>query len=195
MTADLTTDAPPPAGCTRDDECPDHSACENRACINPCVIRDPCAATATCRVANHKPICTCPDGYIGSPTTDCRLRECYNISIISGSVYEYHDDEMSLTYSPRGHFNIHNSHMHVNMLNVFSAPQPECRTDPECPDHLACIREECLDPCTTLACGVNAQCSVKRHRATCTCRRGFVGDPFTICEERKLPTSLSLKHP
>ena len=85
--------------------------------------------------------------------------------------------------------------MHVNMLNVFSAPQPECRTDPECPDHLACIREECLDPCTTLACGVNAQCSVKRHRATCTCRRGFVGDPFTICEERKLPTSLSLKHP
>ena len=67
-----------------------------------------------------------------------------------------------------------------------SAPQPECRTDPECADHLACIREECLDPCTTLACGVNAQCSVKRHRATCTCRRGFIGDPFRFCEERKM---------
>ena len=75
MTADLTTDAPPAAGCSKDNDCPDHSACENRACINPCVVRDPCAATANCRVANHKPICTCPDGYIGSPTTDCRLRE------------------------------------------------------------------------------------------------------------------------
>ena len=75
MTADLTTDAPPAAGCSNDNDCPDHSACENRACINPCVVRDPCAATANCRVANHKPICTCPDGYIGSPTTDCRLRE------------------------------------------------------------------------------------------------------------------------
>ena len=75
MTADLTTDAPPAAGCSNDNDCPDHSACENRACINPCIVRDPCAATANCRVANHKPICTCPDGYIGSPTTDCRLRE------------------------------------------------------------------------------------------------------------------------
>ena len=75
MTADLKTDAPPAAGCSKDNDCPDHSACENRACINPCVVRDPCAATANCRVANHKPICTCPDGYIGSPTTDCRLRE------------------------------------------------------------------------------------------------------------------------
>ena len=66
-----------------------------------------------------------------------------------------------------------------------SAPRPECTTDSECPDHLACIQEKCLDPCTTLACGINAQCSVKRHRAICTCRRGFVGDPNTVCKERK----------
>ena len=66
-----------------------------------------------------------------------------------------------------------------------SAPRPECTTDPECPDHLACIQERCQDPCTTLACGINAQCSVNNHRATCTCRRGFIGDPFTVCRERK----------
>ena len=72
-----------------------------------------------------------------------------------------------------------------------SAPRPECTTDPECPDHLACIQERCQDPCTTLACGINAQCSVSNHRATCTCRRGFIGDPFTVCRERKLP----LAHP
>ena len=75
-------------------------------------------------------------------------------------------------------------HDHHNS-SYFSAPRPECTTDPECPDHLACIREKCLDPCTTLACGINAECSVSRHRATCTCRRGFIGDPFTVCRERK----------
>ena len=68
---------------------------------------------------------------------------------------------------------------------LISAPRPECTTDPECPDHLACIQERCQDPCTTLACGINAQCSVNNHRATCTCRRGFIGDPFTVCRERK----------
>ena len=70
--------------------------------------------------------------------------------------------------------------------HALSAPRPECTTDSECPDHLACIQEKCLDPCTTLACGINAQCSVKRHRAICACRRGFVGDPNTVCKERKI---------
>jgi hypothetical protein len=68
------------------------------------------------------------------------------------------------------------------MIHVL-APKPECTTNRECPDHLACIQEQCLDPCTTLACGLNAGCSVKKHRPTCTCRRGFIGDPFTVCRE------------
>ena len=65
------------------------------------------------------------------------------------------------------------------------APRPECTTDPECPDHLACIREKCQDPCQTHSCGINAECKVKRHRAFCVCIIGYEGDPYTICEERK----------
>ena len=76
--------------------------------------------------------------------------------------------------------------MNKQSKHDLSAPRPECTTDSECPDHLACIQEKCLDPCTTLACGVNAQCSVKRHRAICACRRGFIGDPNTVCKERKI---------
>ena len=75
------------------------------------------------------------------------------------------------------------------------APRPECTTNPECPDHLACIQEKCLDPCTTLACGTNAECSVRRHRPTCTCRGGFIGDPFKICRERKISILSSFTPP
>ena len=45
-----------------------------RRCINPCA-EHPCAPSAHCRAVNHRAICTCPDGYIGSPTTSCRPRE------------------------------------------------------------------------------------------------------------------------
>ena len=68
--------------------------------------------------------------------------------------------------------------------NDFSA-KPECTTDPECPDHLACIREKCQNPCFTTTCGVNAECRVTRHRAICYCKPGYEGDPYRICEERK----------
>jgi hypothetical protein len=73
-------------------------------------------------------------------------------------------------------------HEHVSL----SAPRPECTSDPECPEQLACIREKCQNPCFTSTCGVNAQCTVKRHRAVCICNSGYEGDPYRICEERKI---------
>ncbi len=74
--------------------------------------------------------------------------------------------------------------MHV--LYLFSAPRPECTTDPECLLHLACIQQRCQDPCSTHRCGTNALCKVANHRAYCVCQRGFEGDPQRVCEERKI---------
>ena len=62
-------------GCEQDDDCPLYTACRNRQCINPCAEDSPCAPSAICRVINHEPLCTCPDGFIGSPHTDCRPRK------------------------------------------------------------------------------------------------------------------------
>lgn len=73
---------------------------------------------------------------------------------------------------------------HTYALNIL-APRPECTSDPECPVQLACIQEKCQDPCLSTHCGVNAQCRATNHRALCVCREGYVGDPYTICEERK----------
>jgi hypothetical protein len=70
----------PPAvqtGCSSNSDCPTYTACENRKCINPCATRNPCAPNAYCKVIQHRPECTCPDGYIGSPTTSCDLRKSF----------------------------------------------------------------------------------------------------------------------
>ena len=75
--------------------------------------------------------------------------------------------------------------LHFGMHDYLSAPKPECLSDPECPNHLACIQEKCQNPCFTHSCGQNAECKVKNHRALCVCLYGFVGDPYTLCEERK----------
>ena len=75
---------------------------------------------------------------------------------------------------------------HKKMHDHFSAPRPECTTDPECPDHLACVQEKCQDPCYSHSCGRNAECKAKNHRAICVCIYGYVGDPYTLCEERKI---------
>jgi len=87
--------------------------------------------------------------------------------------------------------NLHGN-LHENNC-IFSAPRPECTSDPECPIHLACIQEKCQDPCFTAKCGVNAECKVNNHRAVCVCRVGYIGDPYSICEERKnLPSNAEL---
>ena len=62
-------------GCESNDDCPDYTSCRNRKCINPCAVDKPCAPTANCRVVNHNPVCTCPNGYIGSPHTRCTPRK------------------------------------------------------------------------------------------------------------------------
>ena len=64
-------------GCLQNEDCPLYTACQNTKCINPCAEDNPCAPTAICKVLNHEPKCTCPDGYIGSPLTDCRPRKLH----------------------------------------------------------------------------------------------------------------------
>ena len=156
-------------GCYDNDECPLFNACENKKCINPCAERNPCAPTATCKVINHEPECTCPDGFIGSPLTDCRPRKFF----LSFPSFDFQNNSFPLICT--------NTLLH----DFISAPKPECILDPECPNHLACIQEKCQDPCYAHSCGQFAECKAKNHRAICVCFPGYVGDPYTFCEERK----------
>ena len=71
------------SGCLTSNDCPDYTACQSRKCINPCAASNVCASNANCRVTRHQAVCTCPDGYIGSPEISCSLREwiCFIVLI------------------------------------------------------------------------------------------------------------------
>jgi hypothetical protein len=58
--------------------------------------------------------------------------------------------------------------------------RPECVSNSECANHMACVDRKCTDPCPGL-CGVNAECRVVSHTPTCMCVTGFSGDPFIQC--------------
>ena len=58
--------------------------------------------------------------------------------------------------------------------------RPECVQNSECHSNLACVNFKCKSPCEGL-CGVNAECSVIRHRGICQCVLKYTGDPFTQC--------------
>ena len=58
-----------------------------------------------------------------------------------------------------------------------------CKSDDECPIKEACYNRECLDPCLFEKCGLNAECSVRNHRATCKCRQGYKGNPYERCRQ------------
>lgn len=67
--------APVVVGCDGHYECPEHKACINQQCRDPCILRDPCGENAFCKVEEHEPKCKCPEGYLGNPKTGCRPRE------------------------------------------------------------------------------------------------------------------------
>ena len=56
-----------------------------------------------------------------------------------------------------------------------------CRSDDECPYDKACFNRECLDPCIYERCGANAECSVRNHKAKCTCLPQHTGNPLRGC--------------
>lgn len=67
----LNSAAPLELGCSSDDECPDSQACENRLCVNPCLVENPCSPLATCRPRNHRAQCYCPPGMTGDGYRSC----------------------------------------------------------------------------------------------------------------------------
>ena len=66
-------------------------------------------------------------------------------------------------------------------LTIFSLSVAGCKSDSECPLTQACINRECQDPCPFEQCGQNAECSVRNHKAKCTCLPQHKGNPYVIC--------------
>ena len=65
--------------------------------------------------------------------------------------------------------------------NPYEGCRPECVTNSDCALNLACVNFKCKNPCLG-TCGLNAQCHVVNHLATCSCYSGYNGDPYRICQ-------------
>lgn len=61
--------------CKSDSECASQLACINQRCQNPCVTSNPCSSTAECTTLQHRPTCSCPQGWAGDPQSHCYKRK------------------------------------------------------------------------------------------------------------------------
>ena len=57
--------------CDHDTECSDDKACIEHSCRDPCKLSDLCGQGAICETSAHRPVCRCPEGWGGLPTTQC----------------------------------------------------------------------------------------------------------------------------
>ena len=66
--------------------------------------------------------------------------------------------------------------------------EPECLEDKDCPSKLACLDQECKNPCTAIQpCAPNAECIVHstlpKRTMSCVCLPGFTGKGDVHCDK------------
>lgn len=177
-------------GCITDDDCSPSTSCINSICRNPCN----CGPNAECRIKNHKPVCTCKQGFDGNPDIECvqigcqldsdcsGLHTCVNRQCVlvcasdgssCGTLAEcYGINHRAVCECPPGYMG------NPNIACVLVG----CRSDSECPSHRACINTKCEDPCAVQdPCEKPLQCKVYNHKAACSCPPGMIGDITTGC--------------
>jgi len=58
--------------CFNDEECSQSLACFDYQCKDPCLgPSTSCGSNSECKVSNHGPVCSCPQGYQGDPLSQC----------------------------------------------------------------------------------------------------------------------------
>lgn len=165
--------------CVRDSDCSQSESCSNQKCIDACL--GVCGRNSKCTVINHKPYCTCKNGYKGDPFANCD-REMFDtppvpINVCSNSICGPYsicrevNDQAICSCSP-------------DMIGSPPNCRPECISNSDCASSLACINNKCKDPCIGV-CAFNAECRVISHTPMCACSNGLVGDPLIQCFEKQ----------
>ncbi|KAK8736643.1 hypothetical protein OTU49_017434, partial [Cherax quadricarinatus] len=175
----------PELGCTPEciinSHCVTTRACINQRCIDPCA--DSCGVDAICKVLNHNPICSCPDGYVGDPFRLCLQTPLTPIPPVAVLCQPNPCGE-NARCTPTA-----TTALCTCLPGFRGDPYVQCRPDcvvsSDCPLTLACISQKCRDPCPG-TCGNEALCSVISHNPVCVCPEGYMGDPFSACQLRPI---------
>ena len=178
--------------CLLNSECSREKSCIRNRCENPCV--DACGPNSECRVANHAPVCVCREGFSGNPFSFCSPIPVE--AVIANPIDRVDVCDPNPCGTNAECQSINNNVLCVCLPGLQGNPniacKPECTTNSECSNSLACIAQNCRDPCAG-SCGVNARCQVVGHNPVCTCPLGYTGDPFVQCQIR--PTTTVVEKP
>lgn len=178
----------PEPECRENSDCSNDKTCNNQQCVSPCTL-DTCGQNSQCHVQLHRAVCVCQEGYTGnahlaciavgcrsndecSLSQSCVNSECVDACLITqcgaNAVCKVDGYHKARCYCRDG----------FNGNPYERCERPECTTDSECPNNLACKNERCVSPCE---CSPGAQCNVINHRAVCRCPPGYKGDGYTQC--------------
>ncbi|XP_052891339.1 neurogenic locus notch homolog protein 3-like isoform X1 [Anopheles moucheti] len=162
--------------CESDVECSSNQYCSQFKCANGC---NQCGKGATCaRVTNHRAICECPKGYIGSPFTECRP-ECFGDRDCPAGrpacIYGICKNPCEGACGVNADCNLR------GLTPVCSCPR-DMTGDP----FISCRPFTKEDLCSPNPCGTNAVCTPgydrsNQERPVCTCPAGYTGNALTSC--------------
>ena len=142
------------AVCSEDSDCSSGFLCRNGICTIGCRINSDCESSQGC----VNGICTDPcDPSPCGKNTECRAADHRPICLCKAG----------FAGDP-----------------IVECKQYECLKDQDCSSNMACINQECENPCLSKdICGVNAQCQVSNHRAECSCPPDHYGNPQIECKK------------
>lgn len=196
--------------CQSDNDCPNTRMCLEQRCVDPCssIANPVCAQNAICRSQNHRALCICPPHLpVGNPLSYCEapikiedkpecefdvdcpsklacirnicVNPCKELSPCHPSAHCSVLDTIPvrtmICTCPEGWVPDENGQCHAVIVPI----PPGCVSDNDCSNSEACINRLCRSPCSD--CGTNADCYVQNHRAICSCRNGFDGNPNIAC--------------
>ncbi|BFG02662.1 neurogenic locus notch homolog protein 3 [Drosophila madeirensis] len=162
--------------CEHDGDCSSRDMCSNFKCVPSC---GQCGSGASCKtVANHRAVCECPKGYIGSAYTECRP-ECYgDVDCPAGRPACFYGICKNTCEGACG------VGADCNLRGL--TPVCSCPRDMTGDPFVRCRPFTKEDLCDPNPCGTNAICvpghdNTGRERPVCNCLPGHTGNPLTHC--------------
>lgn len=167
----------------------------NRQCRDPCN----CGTNAICFVRNHKPICSCKEGYQGNPEIACVSVECqqdYDCALDKSCKNKYCVDPCLLSdlcgLNAECYVRNHVADCRCRK-GYYGNPLDKCRvigchSNGDCPSEHSCINMQCIDACLhDNPCSSRAECKVLNHIPICRCPVHYTGNPYILCKLEEQP--------
>lgn len=152
--------------CYGDSNCLPGEICIDSVCQPGCTVDTDCRLSQVC----EKGQCKCANGFIRSSQgcvdiNECEKNPCHRTALCKNQPGSYTcvcpDGQVGDPYVKPG-----------------CRTGAQCARSRDCADNLVCRQGKCQDPCEDQKCGTQAICEVTKHKQTCVCPPGHLGNPY-----------------